>query len=47
LLLNGEMLLTVEQPASMPAAAAMAAKGKDFVKRLFDVMANPYGLSHL
>jgi hypothetical protein len=47
LLPNGEMLLTVEQPASTPTAAAMAAKGKDFVKRLFDVMANPYGLSHL
>jgi hypothetical protein len=47
LLANGEMLLTVEQPTSIPAATAMAANGNDFVKRLFDVMANPYGLSHL
>jgi len=47
LLLNGEMLLTVEQPTSKPAAAAIAARGNVFMKRLFDVMANPYGLAHL
>jgi hypothetical protein len=47
LLLNGEMLLTVEQPTSMPAATALAARGKNFVKRLCDVMANPYGIAHL
>jgi hypothetical protein len=47
LLLNGEMLLTVEQPTSVLAVAATTATGKNFVKRLFDVMANPYGLAHL
>jgi hypothetical protein len=46
-LVKGEMLLTVEQPTSAPTMATVAATGKNFVKRLFDVMANPYGLTHL
>jgi hypothetical protein len=41
------MLFIVEQPTSAPAAVATAASGKSFMKGLFDVMANPYGLPHL
>jgi hypothetical protein len=42
------MLLTVEQPTNaVPATAAAAARRKDDLRMIFDVMANPFELALL